>query len=144
MKTYIHVAIFLIISMFFFSSTYANSDAKTQILALNSGQKLIERIDSISKKIVQKTKTNSKLHEQVLARVEKIQNTYKNKTSTKSKQIVLVFEYLESQIRREFAFETSPILQRIQKIEIEKYKKKSVSRVNKVKKKRYERVHIKK
>lgn len=146
MKT-IYISLLLLVSVFLIVPTHVSAaeiSLKDQVLSIPNWSQLLEKINLIADKIVEKTKGNEELQTKIRTKITKVLSLYWEKTDTKSQKIVIIFSYLQSQIDGQIKVASSRVLQRLERIEVEKYKKLSSSRVNKLKKKRYERIPIKK
>lgn len=144
MKTYILFGCLVMSSVLFPSFSYADTSLRDQVIALPNGEKLVTKIHTIADTIVEKTKDNTELQTKIRSKITQILDVYTTKTDPKSQKIVIIFQYLQSQVNGKLQVASSRILQRLEKIEVEKYKKVSSSRVNKLKKKSYDRIQIKK
>ena len=137
----------LLLSLFGFSFSQSLamniSETRTELLEMKQGKKLVEKIDKITMKIIKKSEKNKKFGTKILKKIQTIKNTYSSKKDTKSTKITLILSYLEERVSLGFPKRDTHILERFQRIESQKYSAKSKTRVNTIKKKKYERIHIK-
>lgn len=140
-----YIKILLLLTVLFVSITVsANISLRDQVRAMPSGEVLLEKISIGVEKIVSKIEQDVAFGDAIQTRIDEIVQQYSTKTDQKSKNIVIIMQYLESQIDGKIKVASTRVLQRLEKIKTEKYKKISSNRVNQLKKKRYDRISIKK
>lgn len=136
--------LFLLATITLSHTASANIFLRDQVQLMPSGEILLEKIHVGTEKIVAKIEKDPVFANTIGTRIDEIVQLYSQKTDQKSKNIVIIFQYLDSQIEGKIKVASSRVLQRLEKIKTEKYKNTSQSRVNTVKKKRYERISLKK
>ncbi len=126
------------------TSAASLSDTRAQVIELPSGDKFVQKIDKIAEKIAKKAKNDDNFRRKITEKISAIQSKYQNKTDSKSKKIAIIFSYLELKVSSQLGIADSRILERLQKVESDKVQNRATSRINKIKQKKYQRIHIKK
>ena len=108
------------------------------------GEKLLEKIHVGTEKLIVKMWDDSVFEEKVRTALTDAITRYNKKNDKQSQDIVIILQYVESQIDGKMKVASSRVLQRLEKVKADKYKNVSTTRVNKLKKQRYERIPIKK
>ena len=149
MKKRIYITLLLFIwlfGLFAQSQSFASGieEKKLQVLQIWGWEKLVQKIDTISKKIAEKSQESTDFYKKIIVKIGVLKKKYSQKTDTKSKKIVIILSYLHAKIFKESEGGYVRILERFQKVESNKYQKKASSRVNKIKKQKYQRIYIKK
>ncbi len=139
----ITIIIFLSFGYIFSVSAGSLEENKKQVLNLSWGQKIVNTIDTISQKIVERSRKDDTFRRKVNEKISKILIFYKNKTDNKSQIIYKIFMYLNSKVTSWIGILESRILTRFQKVESDKNQNRAIGRNNKLKGKKYKRIYIK-
>ena len=119
------------------------ASAKQEILKTSSGHQVVTRVDTVVSKIVQKVQSDSAYGQKVQVKVEEILKKYWQKSDKKSRNITIIFTYLDLKLQWELNVD-SRIVERLKKVSSKKSKNRATSRLNKLKQKKYQRIHVKK
>lgn len=119
-------------------------DAKNQLQNTRWGAALIQRVDSVVEQIAQVAENDDQYRRKVTQKISTIRENYAGKTDEKSKTITKVFAYLDAKLTARLWITSSRLIERLKKVEVDKYKNRANSRVQNVKEKNYQRIHLKK
>lgn len=140
------ISIFIVLSFWVIHTASAGNleESRQELLDLNGGQRFVNAVDTVSAKIIEKSKQDDTFRRKVDEKISEILILYKNKRDNKSQTIYRVFVYLDSKVTFGMGISESRILTRFQKVESDKNQNRATGRKNKIKEKKYQRIHIKK
>ena len=146
-KLYVIIPLLYIFFLSFpsISAASLNEAKDTLIQNIYWGNKIVQKIDSLAKKISDTSKTNEKFKKSITEKIKILKSKYANNSSKKANKIYLILNYLDIKVQWNLSWvSTTKFSKRMDRILWKKLKTRTSSRVNKLKTLKYKRYKIRK